>query len=198
MSNDPGRPTKSRPLGFSIKNVLFLAMFLLLIYVVLPQLKEFHSSTSIIKHADLTYLLIALVIFFSTYTMSAASYVILAKKKLHFGRTVAISVVSMFVNRLLPAGLGAIGLSYKYLRKNKHTIPEASAVIAVNNIMGIISHLLLLGITLLVVPIPSKDFHLPYIKTVYFLEFGAVLLLIIFIAIISGKIESTVFKNIKV
>lgn len=129
--------------------------------------------------------------------MSAASYVILAKKKLHFGRTVIIQLVSMFVNRLLPAGLGAIGLSYKYLRKNKHTIPEASSVVAVNNIMGVVSHLLLLGLTLLLLPIPTRDFHLPYIKTVYYIEFGALLALIIFIIIFSRKVENAVFKNIK-
>jgi undecaprenyl-diphosphatase len=50
----------------------------------------------------------------------------------------------MFINRLLPVGLGAIGANFAYLRTQKHSRAQAAVVVAANNIVGFIGHAVVL------------------------------------------------------
>jgi uncharacterized membrane protein YbhN (UPF0104 family) len=70
---------------------------------------------------------------------------------------------SLFVNKVLPSGSGALGLSYLYLRSNKVDKLSAASLVALNNIIGFLGHATLLLIVLVVdrrdVEVP--DFKLP-------------------------------------
>jgi glycosyltransferase 2 family protein len=68
-------------------------------------------------------------------------YGVLALKPIGYGKTLLIQISSAFVNRLLPAGFGAISLNVAYLRRQRHSYAEAAAVVAVNNLLGIVGHL---------------------------------------------------------
>jgi len=41
--------------------------------------------------------------------------------------------------RLLPSGIGSLGLNGVYLYKRKHTVAEATVVVSTNNLLGIVS-----------------------------------------------------------
>jgi uncharacterized membrane protein YbhN (UPF0104 family) len=55
----------------------------------------------------------------------------------------------MFVNRLVPAGLGALGINYLYLKRQHHTTAQALTVAGMNNLIGIVGHGLLLAAAIL-------------------------------------------------
>jgi uncharacterized membrane protein YbhN (UPF0104 family) len=136
------RPIKAR--------VLVLIVFLLLLYIVLPQADSFAESFSVLRSASWGLTAAAAVLVVATYIVASATYQLLAVKKLHYGRTLLVQGASAFANRILPAGLGGLTLNVQYLRKQRHTLPQAIAVAGVNNTLGFVGHMLVLAAVLLV------------------------------------------------
>ena len=83
-----------------------------------------------------------------TFILAAAIYGTLALHSLRLKDTVLIEVAAACVNRLLPSGLGGLGLHGLYLYRRRHTPAEATAVVSVNNLLGMFAHLLLLALAL--------------------------------------------------
>lgn len=137
MSDDNIKSNQTR------KRLIFLILLALILYVVLPQLGVFRNSLAYLPEANKAYLFLALVFAFLTYLAAATNYCLLAFKKLLFFRTVLAQLASMFVNRLLPAGIGGIGANYVYLRKSNHTLAQAASVVTANNLLGTVGHLIL-------------------------------------------------------
>lgn len=140
----------ARQPGFTFKKryLAYIALCLIALYVIVPQIGGLKGSMHLVAHADRRYAALALACALGSYVAAAGVYVNLALRPLAFGRTVVMQFASMFVNRLLPAGIGGIGINYLYLRKQKHTAIQAASVVAANNTMGFIGHFLL-TITLL-------------------------------------------------
>ena len=85
----------------------------------------------------------------------------------------------MFINRLLPAGIGAMGVNYLYLRKNKNTKIQAASVVAINNLLGGIGHNILFWVVVLwggYSAISAKKFTNP----IGFLFFTALLSILVY------------------
>jgi uncharacterized protein (TIRG00374 family) len=133
----------------SKRQLLLLALLVIGLYVLLPQIGSFQHSLSDIKRANKQQLLWAAVFAGLTYAAAAGTYYFLALKRLSYRRTVLVQVASMFANRLVPAGAGGIGVNYLYLRRAAHNQAQAITVVTVNNLMGFIGHsLLVVGLLL--------------------------------------------------
>lgn len=130
--------------------LMMLAIGALALYIVIPQISGFQDSFVIVKKASIPDLAVAVSFSLATFFVAAGTYLILALKPLKYFRTVLAQVAAMFVNRLLPAGIGGMGVNYVYLRKSKHSLPQAASVVAVNNMMGFTGHVLLTLILLVV------------------------------------------------
>jgi len=175
--------------------LILLAIGGLALYVIIPQISGFQDSIAIVKKADVPQIMLAVCFSLLTFMIAAATYTILALRPLKYPRTVLAQMAAMFVNRLLPAGIGGIGANYVYLRKAKHTLPEAASVVTANNLLGFAGHITL---TLILVAV----FHdqLPAIgsadlqQKLLFVAAAAVLfiLLLIFAKTLKGKILSKV------
>jgi len=87
-----------------------------------------------------------------TFCLAAGVYGLLALKPLRYRQTIVVEVAAAFANRLLPAGLGGLGLHGVYLYRKKHTPAQATAVVSVNNLLGITAHLVLLAFVVLARP----------------------------------------------
>jgi uncharacterized membrane protein YbhN (UPF0104 family) len=177
------------------KNFITLGISLLILYVLLPQFGSFRSSLGLLKHADFNTIVFAAVFGFSTYLAAAATYCLLAFQPLRYVRTIAIELAGMFLNRLVPAGLGSIGVNYRYLRKNRHLAVEASSVVAVNNTLGFVGHMLLLLGLLLTSQLPNTAISLPHATSSETFLVAAVLTLGLFLAVI--HFQSALRKPIK-
>ena len=150
MSSRGYIPDTSHAEHVNLKRLISLIILLLLLYVVLPQLHDFHSSFNIVKHASLLWLLVAVAAMGLSYPVSSLTFLFLAKHKISFPRTTLVKLAGSFTNRLLPAGIGAMGISYDFLKKNKHSTSQSIAVVAANNTIGLMGHIILLATTLLI------------------------------------------------
>lgn len=127
------------------QQLLVLLVAAVIMYIILPQLGNFRHSLSLAKSARPDLLLIALLFTVMSYVAAAGNYRILAIYPLSYFRTLLIQLAGMFVNRLLPAGIGSISVNYLNLRQSGHNGAEAASVVATNNGLGIVGNLLLLA-----------------------------------------------------
>lgn len=136
----------------SRQHLLLLALVAIGVYVLLPQIGDFRSSWQLLRHPQASYTAVAVLLTFGTYLAGAGTYRFLAFRPLKYGRTVLVQLAAMFVNRLLPAGIGALGANYLYLRRERHKASQAVSAVAVNNLLGFTGHALVLSLTLLFFP----------------------------------------------
>lgn len=127
------------------KRILLLLAFLLLLYVIVPRFVGFSESFKAVANADIIYVGLAFVAVMTTYFTAAAVYYKLAIRRLAYRPTLLIQLASAFTNRLLPAGIGTLTLYVQYLRKAEHTTSQAVAVVGVNNMLGMLAHIMLLA-----------------------------------------------------
>lgn len=125
------------------KRLVGLAVILLLLYVVVPQVGDFKQSFSIIEKAKLDWLVLGVLAAIGTYLAAAGEYYLLALKPIGYVRTFLVQCASAFTNRLLPAGIGGISLFVDYLYRQKHTKTQAGVVVAVNNLLGFIGNIII-------------------------------------------------------
>jgi glycosyltransferase 2 family protein len=121
-----------------------LAMVTAAIYVLLMYGRTASDSLHAARSARLSWVAVTLLTTMCTFCIAGATYYTLALHPLRYTQTVLVEVASAFANRLLPAGLGGLGLNGVYLYHKGHTPVEATAVVSVNNLLGMCGHLLLL------------------------------------------------------
>jgi uncharacterized membrane protein YbhN (UPF0104 family) len=130
----------------SRRYLLLAALLALTLYVLVPQLTDFKSSWHLLRHPVFSWTLAAIGLSAMTYFAAAATYCLLAFRPLRYGQTVLVQLAGMFINRLLPGGIGALGANYAYLHRSRHSAVRAASVVAINNLLGAAGHgLLLLG-----------------------------------------------------
>lgn len=145
-------------LGVSWLRVGYLIIAALAMYAIVSQLSELKGCITQLKSSIRKDDLVVLIGVIAAYSLSALTYYYIALKPLKYFRTLAVETGINTLNRLLPAGLGAIGANYVYLSKSKHTKAQAGAVVAANAIIGVVANLILLTILLLYFPVAKLRF----------------------------------------
>lgn len=138
---------------------VFVSGFLL--YLVFAGLAGLRESLSAVLGADAELMLLATACIALSYCNAAATYVLLASKQIYFVPTLYVAVATGLVNRMLPGGLGGIGLNAVYLKKQGYSVPAASAMVATNNAIGFAGTVLLVLLTIVFSPLAWADIRLP-------------------------------------
>ena len=146
------QPRSAAPKHYPYRRFVYLAIIVIAIYVVVPQLSMFNRSLGLVARAQSGFVLAALGCNLASYLAAALTYYLLAIKPLRYRPTVLVQVASMFTNRLLPAGLGGMGANFFYLRRSGHTASQAVCVVGLNNFLGFVGNVLLVGLLLLALP----------------------------------------------
>ncbi|MCL4358078.1 flippase-like domain-containing protein, partial [Patescibacteria group bacterium] len=132
------------------------AIALVAFYVVIPNIHAFGIDIHTAVPKNLWLYLLAFVIFMVTFLSTSLSYRFLAFKKVIVGQILLVQYASVPLNLLLPAGIGNIGINYRYLRGRGHS-PSTSGVIAgVNNVLGIVGNISLLIVLVAIFGINAK------------------------------------------
>ena len=135
-----------------------LALLLLFLYAVAPQVAGFGKTFGVIARAELGYVLLAFMCWIAIYLLAVAMYMVLALHPIYFKRTFEAQLASGFTGKLLPSGLGVLGLFVQYLRRRGHTTTEAVAVASLNNLTAVVGHVgLLVLLFVLGTPLPDID-----------------------------------------
>jgi uncharacterized membrane protein YbhN (UPF0104 family) len=198
VTNNKARPTKTshqaahRLHWQTIAGLVLAAGFF---YIVLPRLSTFRESFSLLGHARLFWVEAAFVAALTTYAAAAGIYCLLAKHRLRYGSTLLVQMAGMFVNRILPGGVGALSVSFEYLRKHDHTAAEAGSVIAVNNVLGVFGNGLLFLGAILIVPTHLHGFSVPHLRLLY-VGVGAILIILAAVLLWSRKLRSSLYSTL--
>ncbi len=102
------------------------------LYIVLPRLDELDQSVAAIRNADPLWVCVALVVFFWGMPLMAMQLNAIALKPLRFWITYKVQMAALFVNKLVPSGLGLVLLNSYYLKKSKHNNTQVASVIGVS------------------------------------------------------------------
>lgn len=135
--------------GLNLRFLFIILLSVLFLYGILPQIGHFKESITVLRHIRYTYAVSAALVMILTFVWAATTYYLLSLKKLQYGKTLVIEIAAAFTNRLLPAGIGGISLHVDYLHKLKHTITQASTVVALNNVLGLLGHGIFLGLVII-------------------------------------------------
>lgn len=168
-----------------IRDLVFAVAMLIALYVIIPQLGQFATAFDAVRRADAWFIAAAGVAIVGAVLASAATYVYLALKPVKFSESAVVQTAGMFINRLLPAGIGGMSLSADFLYKNKHSLPQASAVVITNNTITSLGHILLLITAVLITGTALPEFRSVTISHTYMII--AAFVLLISILLFRGK-----------
>lgn len=132
-----------------VTTVLLVALALI---VLQKNRKVVSSSLTLTAHANFAWAGVSVLLMAVTFCLAATIYGLLALRPLRYLQTLLVEVAAAFVGRLLPAGIGGLGLNGVYLYKRKHTAAEATVVTSVNNLIGMCTHVLLICLILVFRP----------------------------------------------
>lgn len=156
------KPKIDRKRALTWRILATLTLLAVAIYILTTHWHTVSSSLAVVQHAERFWLCIAVALMALTLCIASAMYGVLALHRLRLRETLLIQLASSFVGRLLPAGLGGLGLNGLYLYRRKHSPAEATAIVSVNNLVGMLAHLLLLATVIVFRPEEVSDFtHRP-------------------------------------
>jgi uncharacterized membrane protein YbhN (UPF0104 family)/membrane-associated phospholipid phosphatase/tRNA A-37 threonylcarbamoyl transferase component Bud32 len=130
-----------------VRTIVILVGLLFAINLLLPQLGEFHQTLSAARHADVIWLVLAVVAGFSTFAAAALSLSGSVLAPLAFGRTVVTQLASSFTNKITPAGIGGAGVNVRYLQRSGVAREDAIGAVALNGTTGLVEHMLALALS---------------------------------------------------
>ncbi|MBC7581930.1 flippase-like domain-containing protein [Aeromicrobium sp.] len=136
------KPVQANQHGY-IRYLLYIGIICLLVVLLVRQRATIVQAAQSATHANTGWLVLGIVAMFATLPASTLVYKVLSPKPLRFGRTLLVQMAGFCVNKLLPSGSGAAGTSFLYLRANKVSTVQAGAVVLLNNILGLLGHVLL-------------------------------------------------------
>jgi uncharacterized membrane protein YbhN (UPF0104 family) len=191
MATKRRRDAKDAP--HTWRRVILLAAIVLLGYVLITQVKSLSPSLHIIRHARSEYVLLGTLATVATFFVAALMYQLLALHRLSYPKTLLTQVASGFTNRLLPAGLGGMGLIAQYLRTQKHTTSEAVAVVGMDNVIGIIGHFSLFFVAIALANVSFTAVHLPHVSLFWL---AALLVVVLFLGCIR-RVRTGVVKALQ-
>ncbi len=145
--------------SFWRRNWRWLATLLLLALaavVLLRNTATLQAGFTALLRASPGAITLALVLLACSFAIAATLYGLLALRPLRYGQTYAVELAASAVNRVLPAGLGGLGVHGLYLLRRKHTVAQATVVVSVNNLLGITAHMLLLTAVVTLQPSTAK------------------------------------------
>ena len=134
-----------QPLATQLWHRRFLIIGLLLaaasIYIVVPQLSFFAASWDKLRASNPWLLLVAVGCLLVSYLAATVVYKALSPRHLPTVTTYGVQLASSFAGRVLPAGVGSLGVNYLYLRRRGIVSGSAATLVATNNLLGFVGHM---------------------------------------------------------
>jgi uncharacterized membrane protein YbhN (UPF0104 family) len=127
---------KKRTLPFVVTGIV-LALFA---WVLVHNSSELSMGLAVVRQIALRDWLIALTLMCLTFICAATAYRLLAFRRLKFRELLMVELAAAGVNRLVPSGLGGLGIHGLFLHKRSHSVAQATTVVSVNNTLGFVAH----------------------------------------------------------
>lgn len=113
---------------------------------------QLSESLAVIKTVPVWTLGLLAGLFITTMAFAALAYFYLSLKPLRYRELLLVEFAAAGINRLVPSGVGSLSVHGVYLHRHKHDGVQLTAVVGTNNMIGIMTHLILLATFLIVWP----------------------------------------------
>ena len=127
---------------------ILLLIIVSVVWLALHNWHELREGAQLLGQLPLGAVIISCVLVCLTFVLAALSYRMLAFRKLSFHELFTVELAATFINRLIPSGIGGLGMHGVYLHRRKHTIAQATAVVSTNNLLGFVVHIAILVLLL--------------------------------------------------
>ncbi len=164
----------------SWRKLIFAASLVLTIVVLYLNYSSLKQGAIALAEGNWPLISLSLFAIAVTYFTAAGVYWSLADRKIEYLQMVQVELAGAFTSRLLPAGLGGVATNIKYISGVMHSKTQATAIVALNNLLSFLSYIL--AAFLLIVfthePIKLVNIHLSS-AWIIFLLVGVVLLILL-------------------
>lgn len=131
----------------------------LFLFVVIRQRENLIDSVVVLAKAPPHLVAISTLLLVFSFVCAALSYRALAIKGLAFLELFRVEIASACATKLIPSGVGGMGVHGIYLHKRGHSVAQSALVVSANNLTGFLTHLLML-----LVALASSNGNLPEIS----------------------------------
>ncbi len=175
--------------------IIYFVLIILFVIFLVNQFPGLDKGLHQLKLSKTPYYLLVFGFSIASFFMAALSYYFLSFKKLKYFRTVIMQFASNAINKILPAGIGAIGSNYLYLKNNGSSALAAGASVLVNNVLGVLA-----SITLFIVFVGfnlSHNFKFSKIALIYILIASLFIIIVVLSVLSIHRIRSKFLIFIK-
>lgn len=160
---------------FSRSQLIQLVLLVALVYVAYPFISTVPAFFSELRTANWWWALMGLAVSALTYVGAAAALWACASEKVNFRNLVIMQVANTFAATTTPAGVGGLALSTRFLQKSGLGTLRATAAVALQQSVQVITHLVLLVFFTAVAGASADLSHFVPSTTVLYLIGGAAL-----------------------
>ena len=170
------------------KRVILLGLIVLLAArVFIPQLDTLVESLQTLWTADLGWVLVGILLYYTGIPVLALQFVMLSFKKLSYALTLRVQAATLFVNKILPQGVGTISLNIYYFIKKGHTPTQAAAALTMNAILSTTAYIVLIILALILSDVSLNGVFEKQNAQSAAVNLGALLLLGALITVLTSK-----------
>jgi uncharacterized membrane protein YbhN (UPF0104 family)/membrane-associated phospholipid phosphatase/tRNA A-37 threonylcarbamoyl transferase component Bud32 len=127
------------------RTVLMVATLGVAVYLLIPQVGEFHQTSHALEHAQWGWIVGAVLASALSYIGAGIAMNGAVTERLAVLRTSLVQVAGSFVNRFTPGSVGGFGLNVRYLQRTGIDTPRAIAGVSLNTVAGVVVHVVSLA-----------------------------------------------------
>lgn len=131
------------------RTLISTVLLVLLTVAIMRNRTQFLESLQVVRSINELTLVWMAGLFCVTTACAALTYRLLAFRRAPYKAFYLVELAAAGINRLLPSGVGSMGLHGVFLHRRNHTVPEAVAVVSVNNSLGLVTHFILMAVIII-------------------------------------------------
>ncbi|HME80189.1 MAG TPA: lysylphosphatidylglycerol synthase transmembrane domain-containing protein [Mycobacterium sp.] len=185
---------------FTRNQVIQLVLLVGLVYVAYPYISSAPSFLSAIRTAHWRWVLLGVAVSALTYIGAATALWACADRLVSFRNLVLLQFAYTFAATTTPAGVGGLALSTRFLQKSGLSTVRATAAVAMQQAVQVITHVVLLIIFSAAAGASADLSHFVPSKTVLYLVAGLALGLVgafLFVPVLREWLQTTVRPRLK-
>ncbi|NKY53726.1 lysylphosphatidylglycerol synthase transmembrane domain-containing protein [Nocardia vermiculata] len=172
---DEERIEKARITRYSRNQIIQLVLLIGLVYVAYPYISQVPTFFTELRTANWWWALLGLAISASTYLGAAMALWGCAGESINFRNMLGMQVANTFAATTTPAGVGGLALSVRFLQKSGLGTVKATAAVALQQAVQVITHVVLLIFFSVAAGVSANLSHFVPSATVLYLLAGGLL-----------------------
>lgn len=150
ITQEPDATAARSPQSHALRVLVWFLLVGGLTYVVIPEISEIPRMGEALRDAQPAWAVLAALLAATGFFAAAASLAACSPTHLPFLRTTRVQLANAFAGTATPASVGSLALNVRYLAKSGMSTALATGTVALQSIVQVLTHLVLLTVLALV------------------------------------------------